>query len=152
MSTSNHPDLWNNGKIKFTDLGGLAIRMENQTGETSVKGKLVDPHPTIDGAVTLVPVGMPDIIGVIEEDGIPVGGQMWVVVQGIAYALFAGNTTTGQFARMTIAADTGDAPGVAIAEALPTAPFATDKHFQEIGHVIESRTGAGLAKVVLHFN
>lgn len=26
------------------------------------------------------------------------------------------------------------------------------KHFGEIGHVTESRTGAGLARVVLHFN
>lgn len=151
MAPQFHPDLYNNGKIKFTDLGGLAIRMENQTGEVSVKGKLVDPHTT-DGAVQLVAVGLPDVIGVIEEDGIPVGGQMWVVVSGIAYARFGAGTTAGQFARMCISTDTGQAPGIGTAENLPTAPFATDKHFQEIGHVIESRTGAGLAKVVLHFN
>lgn len=152
MSTSNHPDLWNNGKVKFTDLGGLAIRLENQTGEVSVKGKLVDPNSAVDGSVQLAVVGMPDVIGVIEEDGIPVGGQMWVVISGIGYALFGAGTTAGQFARMCIATDAGQANGIATAEALPTAPFATDKHFQEIGHVLESRTGAGLAKVVLHFN
>lgn len=151
MAPNIHPDLWNNGKIKFTDLGGLAIRMENQTGEVSVKGKLVDPHTT-GGAVQLTPVGNPDVIGVIEEDGIPVGGQMWVVISGIGYALFGAGTTSGQFARMCISTDTGQAAGIATAENLPTAPFATDKHFQEIGHVVETRTGAGLAKVVLHFN
>lgn len=152
MTFQVHPDLYNNGKIKFTDLGGLAIRLENQTGEVSVKGKLVDTHPTINEAVALVPVGIPDVIGLIEEDGIPVGGQMWIVISGIGYALFGAGTTTGQFARGCISTDTGQAAGIGTAENLPTPPFATDKHFAEIGHVIESRTGAGLAKVVLHFN
>jgi len=42
--------------------------------------------------------------------------------------------------------------GQAKSEAVPTSPFATDKHFSEIGHVLESRTGEGLAKVYLDFN
>jgi len=42
--------------------------------------------------------------------------------------------------------------GNAIAGAFPTSPFATDKHFQELGHSMQSRTGAGLARVNLRFN
>ena len=42
--------------------------------------------------------------------------------------------------------------GQALSEALAAPPFATDKHFYEIGHVLESRVGAGLAKCILHFN
>ena len=39
-----------------------------------------------------------------------------------------------------------------MSDALPASPFTDSKHFYEIGHVIEARTGAGLASVVLHFN
>jgi len=42
--------------------------------------------------------------------------------------------------------------GQALSEELPASPFTDAKHFYEIGHVIEARTGAGLASVILHFN
>lgn len=147
-----HPKVFGNEKIKITSEGGLAIKLTNKTGAASVKGTLVDPHTTIDFAVVLVPAGLPDIIGVMYESGVPDGAECWVVVSGLADVMFIGDVTPGQFARMSIAADTGDAPGHAIAENLPTAPFATDKHFMEIGHCLQARTGAGLARVVLHFN
>ncbi len=62
------------------------------------------------------------------------------------------NTTAGQLARTFVTADAGFVAGRALAENVPTAPFASDKHFCEIGHVAETRVGAGLAKVNLHFN
>ena len=92
-----------------------------------------------------------DPIGAFLESGVPDGEEAWIVVSGIAKVYYIGSTTHGQFCRVLVAADGGSA-GQAIAEAVPTPPFATDKHFQEIGHCIESRTGAGLAKTVLHFN
>jgi hypothetical protein len=46
----------------------------------------------------------------------------------------------------------GDDDGNAVAEAVPSSPFATDKHFQEIGHVLETTGGAGLALCLLHSN
>lgn len=152
MSPRNHPDLWGNKKIRFTDEGGLAVRLTNKTGAASVKGTLVDPHATVNNAVALVPVNAPDIIGVMYDNGVADGAECWVVISGIADVMFVGNTTAGHFARMTVTADTGDQAGYAISEAVPTSPFATDKHFQEIGHVLEARTGSGLAKVCLHFN
>ena len=66
--------------------------------------------------------------------------------------MFIGDTTCGHIARGFIGADAGYIAGYALSEAYPTPPAASDKHFYEIGHVIESRVGAGLAWCVLHFN
>jgi len=139
-------------KVAFTAEGGLAIKLTNRTGGASVKGYCVSASPTYNNAVRLTPVNNPDCIGVFYETGVADGSEAWVVVIGIADVYFFGSTTRGYFCRIGVTADTGEADGQAIAEAVPSSPLATDKHFQEIGHCIESRTGAGLAKCVLHFN
>lgn len=141
-----------NAKVKMTIEGGLAIKLTNKTGSPSVKGELVTPSSSVQNAVSLAQIDGPDIIGSFYEDGIVDGDEAWIVIAGIADVYFIGNTTTGQFARMCATGDTGLVNGRAISEALPVPPFATDKHFQEIGHVIETRTGAGLAKIIMHFN
>lgn len=140
-------------KIRFTAEGGIAIKLTNKTGRDSVKGYLVDTDHTTNNAVQLVPVNLPDCIGVFYEDGVPDGSDAWIVVSGIADVYFIGSTTNGDYARVS-RNDGGElgANGKATSEAIPTSPLATDKHFQEIGHVLEARTGAGLAKTVLHFN
>lgn len=138
--------------IKLTPEGGLAVRRTNKTGSNSIQGYVVETDASIANAVDLVGVGDPDPIGVFYESGIADGEEAWVVVSGIADVHYVGNTTLNDFSRVTVTADTGDAPGKAISEAKPTAPFSTDKHFQEIGHVLEARVGEGLAKTILHFN
>lgn len=137
--------------IKFTPEGGLAVRYINKTGAPSVKGYCVTSGGG-NNSVVLVPVNVPNCIGVFYENGISDGQLTWVVISGIADVYFWDSTTAGQLARTGLTADTGEVSGQALSEAVPTAPFATDKHFCEIGHVLESRTGAGLAKVNLHFN
>lgn len=139
-------------KARITVEGGLAVKLVNRTGSASVKGELVRPDDNYDDAVELVPIDAPDIIGVFYESDIADGASAWIVVAGIADVYYIGSTTRGQFARMCVAADTSAANGRAIAEARPTSPFATDKHFQEIGYVLQSRTGAGLARTAIHFN
>lgn len=147
---TNH---WNNSSnIRVTPEGGLAIILTNKTGAASVKGTLVQPSNTTANAVKLAAVGEADISGVMYEDGVPDGSSCWVVISGIADVFFVGDVVLEYMARLCASGDTGAANGKAISEAVPTSPFATDKHFQEIGHCIEARTGAGLAKVVLHFN
>ena len=145
-----------NDNIYFTPDGGLGISLINKTGATSVKGMLVIPDGSVDSAFTLVPVNDPDCMGVIygDDDGNQVadGIACWIVISGIAKVLFQAATTRNHFARITITADADDAAGKAISEALPTSPFSNDKHFQEIGHIIEAIGGAGLALVVLHFD
>lgn len=142
-------------KSKITDDGGFAIRLINKTGGASVKGEVVQVYDAsaINNAVTKAVINEPDAIGVFLDSGVADGAEAWIVVSGIADVYFIGNTTRGHLARVFIASEAGVyVTGQAISEAFPTSPFATDKHFCEIGHVLESRTGAGLAKCVLHFN
>lgn len=142
--------VWKQGKVKITESGGVAVQYINQTGGASVKGSTV--HITGVNTVGLTAQNVPDCIGVIYNSGIPVGQKVWVVIYGIAEVLFIGNTTAGWLARTFVTADAGFVAGNALAEAVPSSPFASDKHFCEIGHVLETRVGAGLAKVNLHFN
>ena len=152
-SVQVQPDgsLVNNDKIRFTAEGGMAVKLTNKTGGNSIKGYLVHLSGAVNNAVIVATVDDPDIVGVFYEDGIADGAEAWIVVSGIADIYFNGNSTRGHFMRNQITADSGTA-GMAISEALPSPPLATDKHFHEIGHVLETRTGAGLAKGILHFN
>lgn len=139
-------------KTMATPEGGLAVLMTNKTGAASVKGYIVSPDTTVDNAVRLTPVGQPDCIGVCYEDGVADGAEMWVVVSGIADVYFSQSATRGHYARTGFTDDTGEVAGQAVSEAVPSSPLATDKHFAEIGHVLASRSGAGITKCVLHFN
>jgi hypothetical protein len=139
-------------KIRFTPEGGLAISLINKTGSNSVKGYCVTTNDAVDNSVKLVLIDTPDCIGVFYESGVADGYETWVVTSGIADVYFWGSTTRGHLARTGLSADTGEITGQALSEVFPSSPFATDKHFCEIGHVLENRTGAGLAKVALHFN
>jgi hypothetical protein len=139
-------------KIGFTSEGGLAVKLQNMTGSGSVAGYVVRSNSSSGSSVSLIGQDVPDPIGVIYETGIANGADMWVVVHGIASVMFIGSTTSGHMARGFVTADAGYIAGYALSEAVPASPFATDKHFYEIGHVIETRTGRGLAKVILHYN
>ncbi|MCK5612882.1 hypothetical protein KAR91_64005 [Candidatus Pacearchaeota archaeon] len=143
----------NGGKsITITPEGGLAYWMINKTGAPSFKGAVLETHASVANAFDLAGVGDPDPIGIIYDDGIADGELCRVVFSGKAEVFYVGSVTLHYFARVTVSADTDDEAGKAIAEAVPTSPFSTDKHFQEIGHVLEARTGAGLALTNLHFN
>lgn len=141
-----------NNKVMITSEGGYAIKLNNTIGNTSTKGYLVQASRLYDNGLNLSQNNQPDVIGVFYESGIPNGEEAWVVVSGIADVYFINNATRGYVARSFVTADSGFVQGQALAESVPSTPFATDKHFAEIGHVLESRTGAGLARVVLHFN
>ena len=136
-------------KIAFTALGGMAVQFT--AGEDLVAGNLVHISGG-NNTVKKIVVNVPDPIGAVLASASN-GTAVWVVVCGIANVYFVSNTTAGHVARGFITADgAGYVTGQALSEAVPSSPFATDKHFYECGHVLESRTGAGLAKVILHFN
>jgi hypothetical protein len=147
------PDDLTTAKIAFTDQGGIAIKLTNKTGAATVKGSVVTAG-TADNGVILVPVNIPNPIGVFYEDDVAADAEAWVVIAGIADVLFSGATTRGHLARTSLNVDTTaqKVAGKALSEAVPTSPFSDDKHFCEIGHVLETKAEAGLAKVVLHFN
>ena len=131
---------------------GDIVSLINKTGDVSVKGTVVRASSTVDLAVEKIAQNIPDPIGVIAEDGIADGQPVKVMKSGIADVLFIDSTTRGHLARGFLTADNGFVAGKALSETAPIAPFASDKHFYEIGHVLESRVGAGLAKVMLHSN
>lgn len=133
--------------------GGFAILMTNDTGAPSVKGTVVTTSDSADNAFKLIVKDAPTPIGVVYEEGIPSGELCAVVVTGMADVLFVASTTKGHMARGFLTLD-GDSyvPGWAMSEAHPAPPFDEEKHSYEIGHLSTARVGAGLSRVVLHFN
>lgn len=143
----------NTGKsVEITPEGGLAFWMINDTGTNSFKGAVIEASSFVANAFDLISVDDPDPMGIVYDDGIADGELCRVIFSGKAEVFFVGSVSLHQFARVTVAADIGAENGKAIAEAFPVPPFASNKHFQEIGHTLESRTGAGLALTNLHFN
>ena len=150
------PGIWGSlvgtDRVKITAEGGIAVKYVNKTGAASIKGYCVEATNSGTDHVTVVRVGVPDCIGVFLDSGVPDGEYAWVVISGRAYVYFWGDTVMGYLARTGLAADTGEIAGQALSEELPASPFTDAKHFCEIGHCLETRTGAGLALVSLHFN
>ena len=137
-----------NSKVAITEVGGIAVKLT--AGEDLIKGNIV--HVTGESTVSKNVVNIPDPIGVVYQDALS-GADVWVVIHGIAEVYFATDTGAGHLARGFLTTDGGSyVAGQALSEAFPAAPFASDKHFYEIGHVLETRVGAGLAKVALHYN
>jgi hypothetical protein len=138
----------------MTPEGGIAIRLTNKSGATSVKGRLVRASAGTNNAYELSGADVPNVIGVEYEAGIADGSECWVVVYGVAEVLLQNSTasTRGYWAKQsdTVAgrADITNAlpPGGTIA--------ALEDHGSEIGHCIESKTAGTdvLAKIVMHFN
>jgi hypothetical protein len=135
------------GTVGITPEGGFATK--RTAGENLVQGNLVD----IDSAGNMIKIviNQPDPIGVAYHSA-STNDPVWIVTSGIADVYFVSDVTAGNFARGFITGEGDYVTGQAKAEAVPSSPFSSDKHFYEIGHCLEARTGAGLAKVNLHFN
>ena len=137
-------------KMKFTAEGGLAIKLTNKTGSASVKGSVVSCSTGTDNAFMLQ-ANEYDSIGVIYENDVADASECWVVVAGIAEVLLK-NSTASTRGDIAFAADTdgrfiSTTPG-------GSPPVATDTHFKEIGHVLETKSSGTnvLCKCVIHFN
>lgn len=141
----------NSANRRFTPEGGSAIRVINDTGAPSIKGYIVQASASVDNAVEYTSDDDIDAIGIIYEGGILDGELMWVVTDGKVDVYYGTAVTRATFSRVPVVADSLS-PGQAVNEALPVPPFATDKHFQEIGHPLESRGTPGLALSNVHFN
>lgn len=137
-------------KVTFTALGGIAVRLTNQTGGASVQGQLVKADTGSDDAVILTGASDVECFGVFLESGIADGAEAWVVVAGIADVSFADNQAAAHGDWVATATAAGYAAAAATPAAAPT-------HFREIGHCIETVAAGGggthiLARCVLHFN
>ena len=133
-------------KFKLTAIGGFAVKLTNQTGGDTVAGQLVAVYSAtaVDDAFKTAAASDDNVIGTLLDAGIADGNETWVVVSGIADVLMdAGGSARGD--RIISSATAGSADVWNVGGAVAT-------HFLEIGHCIETRTGAGLARCILHFN
>lgn len=123
-------------KGMVTEDGGFAIKVVNATGAPSVRGEIVTP---VAGGVGKILINVPNPIGVWLEDGVANGAEGWVVQSGRAFVKFVNTPVPGYLARGFVSGESGTyVSGQAWAEPFPTSPFATDKHFYEIGHIFDS--------------
>lgn len=136
-------------KACMTQIGGFAIKLTNQTGGNTVQGQLVRASfpagADTDDAFEVIAINSAEVIGIVLEAGVSDGSEAWVVISGIADVLMDdGGSIRGD--RMISSPNTaGSADVWNVGGAVAT-------HFQEIGHCIETRVGAGLARCILHFN
>jgi hypothetical protein len=128
--------------VLVTPLGGVAVKLKNNTGAVTVVGDVVKSSSSVENAVELTDADAADAIGVFYESDVGVGEDAWVVVTGIAYVrMDAGgcsahdrivcSTTPGR-------GDVGNSPS-------------TEVHFREIGHALEAAAANANAKCALHF-
>jgi hypothetical protein len=149
MPTTITDTLEVNAKSKLTPIGGIAIKLTNKTGANSVAGGLVVASTGTDDAVMTGGTLEDETIGVFLEDGVSDGSEAWVVVSGIADVLFDDNvgTTRGYWCSAGTTAGTANI----------SATVTPARHFEEIGHCIETVAAGGIgtnikARCVLHFN
>ena len=147
-----------NEKIKFTDIGGLAVKLANGTGGATIKGTAValgDPLVgDTAGSFKLAPASSFVACGIVLESGIAAGQDAWVVISGFADVLIKDGTaaTKGYWAKMS---DVAGRVGITEAEGPMGSTYATlGDHMREIGFAVETQ-GSGtdvLCRALLHFN
>lgn len=130
---------------------GWLLKVVNRTGHTSVKGELVTTSTSADNEVVLQSDTY-DTIGVVQEAGIAEGAEMWIWTIGSICQVLYKDSTASTHGNILVA-DAVDGRASDIANPGSGLP-ATDLHFTECGHVLESK-GAGTNVLVLasiHFN
>lgn len=140
------------GLCALTPAGGFAVRMVNKTGGASVRGTLVTTGSAERSVVTTT-ANIPHAVGAIWSNGVADGGDIYVVVSGVAEVLFEDGQAPTVGYWCGISASVG---GRAQARAsLPDNSGAgVDLHNGEVGHILQTiQAGTNVkALVMLHFN
>ena len=132
-----------NTKSGHTAIGGIAIKLTNETGGNTVAGQVVIADPDVDDAFNTAGNDSENAIGIVLEAGVSDGSEAWIVVSGIADVYIGEDADRGD--RIIAGAVGGEGDVWNVGGAIAT-------HFREVGHCIENTGGAGLARCVLHFN
>jgi len=151
ISLLEHGDVIALGYDSATNERGFLIKMINRTGGASVKGTLVALSTSVDKEV-IKQANEYDTIGVVQEAGIAEGSEMWVWMNGSVCQVLYKDTVAAVHGNILLAADTD---GRCIDATNPGSGLpATDTHFKECGHVLESKDAGTnvLALAILHFN
>ena len=133
------------GYDSATNERGFLIKGINRTGHTSVKGELVSASTTADREFVLQANEF-DSVGVVQEAGVAEASEMWIWVDGSVCQVLLKDTVAATRGEVLLAADTD---GRATTTTNPGGGVpATETHFKENGHVLESK-GAGTNVLVL---
>lgn len=132
--------------MMITPEGGLAIRVYNDTGAPLLKGYVVKASTLVDDAVVLTAPSDVDPVGVVYAD-FATGTWGWIVIDGYADVYL---DNAGVTPREAWIGTSNTTPGQCTSGPLPSPPNANG-HFQEVGHSVRTRTGAGLVRSILHF-
>ena len=143
-------------KFKITALGGMAIKLTNNTGANTIQGQVVMVDPAEDDAFILC-AGNTDTdnaniaIGIVFESGVADEAEAWIVVSGIADVAMEDNVAAVR--SFWIGASEAEDGYADVVDHPKNAP----DHMHEIGHCIESVAAGGggthiLARCIIHFN
>lgn len=136
----------NAASIRFTEEGGVYVKLTNKTGVASVKGSVVQPNANAN-SFELTEGDCLECFGVVYENGIADGAECKVVYGGRVQVLLKDDTAsaTKNWVQTSDVAGRADASGAS--------PAAAPQHFQEIGHCIETKDAGTdvLAFTMLHF-
>lgn len=130
--------------------GGYAVKKTNATGAASIKGTVLTPSSVTAGGVDVASADAYNSVGIMYSDGVADGGDVWVVVSGMAYVLIKDGTA----AILNGWVEVSDVAGRANASGAVPSPPTDSNHFQEIGHcdqAVEAGTDQ-LARIYVHFN
>lgn len=136
---------------------GTQVRITNKTGGTTTKGYICKASTTTNSAFEYCAVNDGNTCFIVYEAGIADGQECWVWTIGSICEVYIGarvgtggtNPLNNDWCRVSATGDSVTTTGMAIAE---TSPQNTTQHFQELGHILKARTGAGLTLLSFHTN
>ena len=134
------------GKALYTNLGGYAIPLV--AGEALYEGEVVQitQGGGADGKVFKNAIDSDMPIGVVYADA-AINAVVYVVISGIAYVLPEAAVTAARGYVMV----SSDATAGRVDQA--TAVPAITVHVREVGHFLDTGTGAGVkTRAIIHFN
>jgi hypothetical protein len=134
-------------KVIITPEGGLAVKMTNRTGSSSVKGTIVSCSTSYDNAFKIATNLELTVIGIVYSSGVADGSECWVVINGIAEVLMKDSTASDRSYLVMVSSTNGRS------DSINPATLLLD-NTKILGHFIENKTGGTnvLAKAVIHLN
>lgn len=122
---------------RFTERGGKAISLINDTGTASVKGELADLSDGVDFGYKIEDEEL-DSIGVVYEGGVADGQPTWIVTDGPVQALLKNDTAAVHGNWVKGSATTGRIEATVTPSGIGA--ISTAEHFKEVGHCMESKS------------
>lgn len=131
--------------VYLTAEGGIAIKMANNTGRTTVKGDVVAECQVCPTKFTLTIPNAYDAIGVCYESGVTQGGDAWIVIAGVCDVMLADTFAATLGGLALTSQETG---GRIVCEPNPAGGLpGVDRRFQKIGIFLGNAT-AGTNQLV----